>query len=758
MVCHRSRRHPRPARRAKLASVRRIVTAVNALIILALVVAAGAFYWFLYRALPQKSGTIEAGVSKAADVYWDSLGVPHIKASSVEDAVFLQGYVTASERLFQMDGLRRLAAGDLAEIVGVAALEADKESRRFRMRRIAEEMYSTLDPAEKAILAAYARGVNAYLESHRGRYGLEFTLLRYDPRTWSVVDSLLAGLQMYRSLTNSYKQKLVKAQMLSSGEKDKVEYLFPAWSGSEFTPGSNAWAVAGAHTANGKPLVANDMHLDWAIPSTWFIAHLEAPGLNVSGVSLPGVPGIIVGHNDRIAWGFTNLGFNVMDLYMERLDQRNGQYLFQGRVEQARREREVIAVKGAAPQEISYWVTRHGPAIIEDNNRVITLKWAAADASVFRFMFLDLDRARNWQEFTEATSRFAGPGQNIVYGDVDGNIGYHATGKVPIRRNYPGDVPVDGSSGANEWEGYIPFAELPQAFNPASGYIVTANQNPFPRNYPHPVSGAFAPQYRSQQIRDRLKTAGNKLRPEDSLRIEMDVYSGFAKFLATQLVQAYDKRNATNPSFTAAVKMLRTWDGQMDKDHAQPFIVTLAFQYVRKALAERASPGNGELYEPQMSAAVIENLLRARPVGWFNDYDELLVRCFADAMEEGKRIQGSDPARWKWGKYNFLDLKHPVGSRLPLVSSFFNVGPFPMSGAATTVKQISRTLGPSERMDVAVGDWDKSLLNITVGQSGHVASFRYKDQATAHYVGESFPMQFVNVKASSTLHFVPSHN
>jgi penicillin amidase len=722
--------------------------------VLVLLAAAGAFYWILYRALPETSGTIHTEISKPADVQWDALGVPHIKAQTVEDALYVQGYVTASQRMFQMDGLRRLAAGELSEIIGPAALPSDRESRILRMRRIAEEIYIALDPSEKTLLAAYARGVNAYIESHRGRYGLEFVLIGYDPRPWSVVDSLLAGLQMYRNLTNTYKTKLVKAKMLVNGEKDKVDYLLPFWSGNEFAPGSNAWAVSGAHTATGKPLVANDMHLEWSIPSTWFMAHLETPGLNVSGVTLPGLPGVIVGHNDRIAWGFTNLGFSVMDLYMERIDPRTGQYVFQGKVEQARRERALILVKGGSSQQIEYWVTRHGPVILEEGGRAFSLKWAAADPSTFHFMFLDLNRAHNWTEFRSAVSRFGGPGQNMVYGDVDGNIGYQATGKLPNRTTDTGDIPVDGSSGLDEWDGYIPFDELPRAFNPASGYIVTANQNPFPRNYPHPVSGSFAPYYRSQQIRDLLVASG-KLKPEDSLRIEKDVYSGFAKFLAAQMVAAYTKRNASNPAFTDAVKMLKTWDGQMDKDRAEPLIVTFTFQYVRKAMAERASPGNGELYDIQMSPAIVENLLRDRPAGWFADYDELILRCFADAMDEGKRVEGRDVNRWKWGRYTFLDLKHPVGSRLPLVSSFFDIGPVPMSGSSTTVKQTSRTLGPSERMDVSLGDWDNSLLNIPVGQSGHVASSHYKDEWDAYYGGKSFSMQFTKVDAKSTTHFVP---
>ena len=239
----------------------------------------------------------------------DSLGVPHIKAQTLEDAIFVQGYTVAEDRMWQMDSLRRLSAGELSEIVGAAGLESDRESRRLRLRRIAEQIYVNLAEPDKKIFAAYARGVNAFIESHRGRYGVEFTLLQYDPRPWSVVDSILVGLHMYRTLTSSWRNKLVKDQMLRTGEPDKVNFLFPLRSGAEIMPGgdmhpgSNAWAVSGAHSATGKPLLSNDMHLEFTLPGIWHMTHLEAPGLNVSGVELPGVPGIIVGHNDRIAWG-----------------------------------------------------------------------------------------------------------------------------------------------------------------------------------------------------------------------------------------------------------------------------------------------------------------------------------------------------------------------------------------------------------------------------------------------------------------------
>jgi penicillin amidase len=744
--------------------VRRLLFVVNVLIAIALVAAAAVFYWVLYRALPKASGTIQTFVSQPVEVNRDSLGVPHIKARTLEDAWFVQGYTTAEDRMFQMDGLRRLASGQLSAIIGASTLEADRDARRLRMRRIAEQAYVDMPESDKIAMQAYARGVNAYIETHRGRYGVEFALIGYDPRAWSVVDSLLCGLQMFRTLTDDWRPKLAKQQMLRNGEAGKVQFLYPNRSGAEFMPGvegseahpgSNAWAVSGVHSATGKPLLSNDMHLDFGIPGIWYMDHIEAPGMNVSGVALPGMPGILSGHNDRIAWGETNLGFDVQDLYIEKMDMRTGQYLFQGKVEQAHAERELIEIKGRAPEEITNWVTRHGPVFQVVNGAVMTLRWSAADPGAIQNVFLDINRARNWDEFKRAASRFGGPGQNFVYADVDGNIGYHASGKLPIRRDYAGDIPVDGTSGNYEWDGYIPFDELPQAYNPANGYVVSANQNPFPADYPRRVNGIFDSAYRSRQILNMLKAAGNKLKPEDSLSIQKDVYSGFHKFLAGQLTVAYESRKGTSKVFGDAIDMLRTWDGQMDKDRAEPLIANLTYGYLRKAIADRASPGNGEIYNSKLAPAMVERVLREHPVGWFGDYNELLLRCFSDAIEEGQRMQGADPRRWKWGKYMFLLIRNPVMSRVPVLGSYFDVGPVPMSGGSYTVKQTTQRLGPSERMDVSLGDWDASLMNLPIGQSGHVASRHYRDQWDAYYNGQSFPMPFRNVDVKSTVRFVP---
>ena len=719
-----------------------------------LIAALGAVYWFAYRVLPQTSGAITAPVSARITIARDALGVPHISAANEDDAYFAQGYVEAQDRLFQMDGLRRLAGGNLAEIVGPGALELDRDSRRLRMRRIAELAYTTLPPQDRARLVAYARGVNYFIQTHRHALPVEFTLLRYDPRPWSVVDTILIGLHMYRDLTTTWKDEILKRDMLAAGDRRKVNFLFTPRSGGELQPGSNAWAVSGAHTASGKPVLCDDMHLEYSIPGIWYMVHLRAPGLDVSGVSLPGTPSVIVGHNQRIAWGVTNLHFDVQDLYIENLDPGTGRYLYRGQWEQARQEREIIPVKGAPAVEMRLWITRHGPLYINDAKEHLALRWAAAEPGSFQFPFPEIDKAANWQEFTQALARFPGPAQNFVYADVDGNIGYHATGRLPIRKGYMGDVPVDGSSGENEWQGFIPFDQLPAFYNPPSGIIVTANQNPFPPDYAYAVNGNFASHYRSRQIRNLLM-ARNGWRAEDMLVVQKDVYSSFSQYLAQAIVQAYDRHKARHGDMARAVELLRGWNGQMDKDKAAPLIATLAYESLKVLVAESAAPVAGARYKYQMAPAVIETLLRTRPAGWFNDWDEAILRAFAQGLDDGRRKQGRDPGHWIFGEYQPLLLANPVGRHVPLVAELFDIGPVAMSGSPTTVKQYNGELGPSMRLDADLADWDRSLLEETTGQSGQVLSRHYKDQWEHYYYANSFPMQYRKVEAKDVLTLVP---
>jgi penicillin amidase len=734
--------------------VRRIVTIVNVVIAVSAVAALGVVYWFAWRPLPQRSGVIEAPVAAPVQVAFDARGVPHIHAASIDDALFTQGYVTAQDRLWQMEGLRRSSAGDLAEVVGPSALESDEESRRLRIRRIAEDAYVTLPPGDRAAAAAYARGVNYFIATHLGNLPIEFSLLQYQPRPWSVVDTLIIGLYMFRDLSTTWKTDILKHAMLGTGNPRKVDFLFPTRTGLDVQPGSNAWAVSGSRTASGKPLLSNDMHLEYSLPGIWYMTHLEAPGLDVSGVALPGTPGIMVGHNRRIAWGITNLGFDVQDLYVEQFDERTGRYLYKGQVEKAREEREIVRVKGRSAVEMTIWVTRHGPIFVQSGGKVMSLRWVAAEPGLVQYPMLDIDRAQNWQEFTAVLARFPGPGSNFVYADVDGNIGYHAAGVLPQRHGFTGDVPLDGPSGNFEWDGFIPFEQLPSVFNPPSGIIASSNQNPFPADYAYTVNGAFESPHRARQVRDLL-SARKGWRAEDMLAVQKDVYSELDKFLAEQVIAAYDKRRAQDPDLDPAIALLRKWNGEMEKDQGAPLLAELIFHYVRTAVAENASPGNGSVYEPRIAAAVVEMLLRERPEGWFRDYDAMLLRAFVDALEEGRRMQGRDLNRWRWGNYLNVTVENPVVHRIPYVGKYFDIIGTPMSGGPTTVKQTTAKIAPSMRMDADLSDWDKSLLNVLTGQSGQILSSHYRDEWLDWYYARSYPMEFGKVEAKSQLEFRP---
>ncbi|MFB3776970.1 MAG: penicillin acylase family protein [Bryobacteraceae bacterium] len=736
-----------------LARLLKVVNGIIAVLLVALVVAA---YWYAWRPLSRTSGQLAAPVSARAVVSWDGLGVPHVLGATLPDVFFVQGYVTAQDRFFQMDAMRRRAAGELSDVVGAAALESDRLMRRLRLARIAGEYARRLPAADRAVLAAYARGVNHFLESHRGRLPLEFSLLRYDPRPWFVTDSLLVCLTMVETLESSWRRELRKENLLANGDAAKVNFLLPPHLDGETLPGSNAWAVSGAHTASRRPLLAGDPHLELGMPSIWHMVHLRGPRLNVTGVTVPGLPGVLIGHNDRIAWSITSLEFDVQDLYVEKLDPASGRYEFSGRVEQARPERELIRVRGAPTETILTWVTRHGPVVITEGGRSLSLRWTAADPAGAQFPILDLNRAVNWDGFRAALSRLPGPAVNFVYADAAGNIGYQAAGRLPVRKDFDGSVPVDGSEGKSEWDGYMPFERLPSVFNPPSGMIVSANQNPFPADFPYRVSGYFASPYRYRQIRDRLQ-AGREWKAEDMRSLQMDVYSGFSHFLAREIVAAHSRRRTSYPGLDEAVELLGKWDGCMSASSPAPMIATLSYLHLRAALARRASKAAQPVYSIPAAPAVIERLLRERPKDWFDDFDKFLLDNVSEAIAEGRRMQGRDVSRWDYGRYNSIVLDNPVIGRLPVLGKYFNLGRVPMSGSSETILQKPQGMafGPSMRMVVDFAGLDQSTQNITLGQSGQVLSRHYKDQWEAWQAGRSFPMQFNKIDAKATLTFVP---
>ena len=756
----------------------RLVRLINVSIAVVLLLVLAAVYWLAVRPLPKVSGEIAAPVSAAATVLRDARGVPHIEAGSWQDAIFLQGYVTAQDRLWQMDTLRRFGGGTLSEVFGPAPLAADRLSRSMRMQAIADASVARLPDDQRAVLAEYARGINFFIDTHRGDYSLEFSMPghSYTPRAWTLADSVLVSLVMFRDLTNSMDFEFAKGTLFAlHADPAKMNVLFPASQGQYLQPGSNSWAVSGAYTADGKPILANDPHLAYGIPGTWHLVHLKAPGLNVSGAALPGIPCVITGHNEQIAWGVTNLQTDVLELYGERLDLKTGRYLYEGKAEQARLDHQIIRIRDTKPATLDVWVTRHGPVVLVEGPQSFSMRWSAAEG--FGFPLLKIDQAHDWNEFRSALNEFWGPAQNFIYADRAGNIGYQAAGRVPIRHNFDGSMPVDGTSGRFEWDGYIPYEQMPSIYNPASGIVATANQNPFPPGFPYQVSGSFADKYRIEQIHALLNkkiSAKSKLSVQNMLDIQKDVYSAYDKFLAEQIVRLHPSKSEAERE---AVDILRRWNGQMDKDQAAPFITELLNTELStnlpRLLLRAAAPKNTKATAaqppkgarlvgfslPHPRPQVIESLLRERPSGWVpnNDWDAYLLAAFHAALEQGRKLQGSPISKWGWGHALHWKFEHPVGKQIPLADYFFNLGPVEMSGSGTAVKQTTLTLGPSERMVVDLGNFDRSVQNLVTGESGAVASSHYKDQWPAYYVGTSFPMEFEHIHAKDVLRVKPAH-
>ncbi len=612
----------------------RVAAVVLGVILLAVLALCGWLYSLAHSALPQLDGTLQVrGLSAPVTVIRDAHGIPVIQAANFEDLFFAQGYVTAQDRLFQMDGVRRFAAGELSEVLGDDFLEHDRQQRILGLRMAAQKTLEAAAPDVRSHIEAYARGVNAYIESHRDRLPVEFRILRYSPRPWTAEDSELIAAQMVEDLSTSPRHALTREKILArlgseltadlyvnsswhdrpptvsrpnleqdgtgddkDDEDDEEDDSGPDNSVTGLTPrpdflalppqpqrflddrprvlGSNNWVVSGAHTVSGKPLLSNDMHLGHGMPNLWYEAHLRcckagSNDFDVAGVTLPGYPYVVVGHNQRIAWGFTNLGPTVEDVYVETFNSA-GQYLTPDGWKQPEHRREVIYVKDKPAVVMDVVGTRHGPIVAElvpGETRQLALRWTLYDG--IRSPLFDLDSAQNWGEFRHALSEFDAPGQNIVYADVDGNIGYQAAGKIPIRASGDGSLPENGSDNAHEWIGYIPFEKMPSVFNPPSGIIATANSRITPDGYPYSISTEWEPPWRTARIY-RVLESGKKFSAADMLALETDIYSEPDRYFAERFVYAVDHAKGASARAKTAAEIMRQWDGQMTADSAGP--------------------------------------------------------------------------------------------------------------------------------------------------------------------------------------------
>ena len=527
--------------------------------------------------------------------------------------------------------------------------------------------------------------------------------------------------------------------------------------------GSNNWVVNGTHTASGKPLLANDTHLDLTMPSIWYMVHLTAPGWNVKGFALPGEPFVTIGHNDRIAWGFTNNGADVQDLYQERFSLENPhQYLVDGKYVEATVRTERIHVRGQADTLIDVISTRHGPVVRRENGRMYALKWTALDPGGLSHGYLWMGRAQNWQEFRETLRDVSGPAQNVVYADVDGNIGFIVPGWIPIRASGHGEVPVPGDTDEYEWTGYIPFDELPQVLNPPDGIIVTANSRVVGPGYPHYLTDRWESPYRTERIHDLLM-GRNDLRPSDMNAIQNDILAINDKRLGDALVQAARNVKPKDARASEIIMRLQNWDGRATADSVEASFVEVTRDALMRNLLEPYLSAETDLYQWR-GDVLIDRILRDRPPKWlppgYHGYDDILIAsadqatALLDASTHSKELSA-----WRMGKLNALTMNHPMGQS-GILHRLLSIGPLEQSGSAYAPKAMTPTHGPAMRFVADLSDWDQSLMEINSGESGEFGSAHYKDQFPAWFDGRGIESAFSDAAEAKTrvhrLTLVPS--
>jgi penicillin amidase len=771
------------------------------------------------------NGGSQAGLSAPATVLRDEHGVPHIAAATQDDLFVAQGYVTAQDRLWQMDALRRNANGELAEVLGGSLVAHDKMQRVLQMRASAQRIYANLDPADRARIDDYARGVNLFVAQHRDSLPAEFRLLHYRPTPWTGADSISIGaVMMAETLDDHWDVKLAREEIAAKLHNPKLEAdLYPvgAWrdhpptgmlvdlsqphpqpahkpdsddddddrsqasaapqtSGNlsalraslgmqscrGCTPGSNNWVIAGTHTASGKPLLSNDMHLGITVPNIWYMADLSAPGFHAEGVTIPGVPFVIAGHNEHVAWGYTALYADVQDLYLEKLDGKDNYYQAPSGAEPGvwkplTVDQEVIHVRGGKDVVVEVQSTAHGPLLNPLFNRDIhpfTLKWTLYDPSLKGLPIYQLDVASSCAEATAALGKWNWPTLNVVYSDDQGHIAYHAVGSVPVRPAGLQGVPIQ--DGAHEWQGYIPFEQMPNALDPPSGFLATANSRVTTDASHYPLTLEWADPYRIQRIYKALQ-GRDKLTPKDMIALQADVYSEVDQEIGHRLAYAIDHTPGADSRLRKAADLMRSWDGRLTTDSVAASIVTQARHAFWPLILEPKLDKDAGDYSWSDSNFAEEEIIMHGSADWlpsaYKNWDALLTDAVRKGMENGKAP--ADEAKWTYGSWHVVDIEHPLASFLPFISRIAGTGPQPLSGDTTTVKQVGRDFGPSQRFTLDWSDIDGSTQNIVLGESGDPYSAYFRDQWNDWYGGSTFAFAFtpqaVAAQTRHTLRLLP---
>jgi penicillin amidase len=790
--------------------VLQILAYIFAVIFVLLLVVVGALLLVQRRPLPQTDGTQTVpGLQDEVTIYRDEFGIPHIYAGSLEDLMFAQGYVHAQDRFWQMEWWRHIGQGRISEIAGEATLDNDKFIRTMGWNRMAQntvDYYQENEPEYYALLEAYAAGVNAYIsDKSPGELSINYTILQavnepWDIEPWEPVDTVGWGVVMSFDLANDINREMTYARMIDQFGEEAVAELVPpypydtrpviaptdqlvseiarkgipaGWDtavnwqnvnttligqipetlGSDLFVGSNNWVISGQHTDTGLPLLANDPHLGIQMPAIWYQVGLHAPGYDVVGFSFAGVPGVIIGHNNDIAWGVTNTGADVQDLYIERIE--GDQYEYMGEMHDLEIIEEVIKVNGGEDVLLPVRITRHGPIIsdvLEDAEDVLAVRWVAQEPSRVLQSVLMLNQAENYEDFRNALRYWDIPSQNVIYADREGNIAYQMPGLTPIRKAGFGIVPAPGWTDEYEWTGWIPFEELPALFNPDQGYISTANHAIVDQAYPHYITRDWADGDRGQRIVemiDAIIANGDKITAADIGAIQNDNMS----LLARTYVQYLANLQTDDPRVQEAIDELRTWDGQEGRDSRAAAIFEI---FVVKLYPAILADEIGEENVADIRNNIFLHYIASDPgaIWWDNvntpeteSREMILLQAMTAALDWLDENKGGIVA---WGDLHTATFaSQPLGeSGIPDIEALVNRGPFAADGGDSIVNANGWsadnpaivTAHPSMRMILNLSDFDASQAVIPTGQSGHPGSPLYDSEIMLWLNGEYHPL------------------